>query len=157
MPQLQANDGSMCVVTNDQLALCNVLHVMSEHIDPTETIPIDVDGRQLHWLRGYLATHIDSSPSMRDQRCMSLFTRCDDPVAAVRLANYLDVPSLQAHACMHVASLVRRCRSSDEINRMFDNVPDVQPTISRSDDESIDDFTLLMAQVARACVVPIVF
>lgn len=155
MPCVRSNDGAVRLFTTEQLALCNVPYGMFEGGAPDETIPLEnVDGEQLDWLQRYLAARVDAPSSTREQRCMSLVEQHEDPLSLVRLANYLDVPSLQAHACMRVASVIRRCRTPVEMRRLFCDVPCTGAT-TLSDAACVDSFTVLMAQVSSACVVPV--
>jgi hypothetical protein len=149
MPILQANDGSTAFVTIEQLAGCNVLHCMSDNEQNGGIIPLEnVDGRLLDWLCRFLSC---------DDECakIALVEQHERPLELVHLANYLDIPNLQQHASMRVADVIRRqCTTESDMRRLFGDVPDVR-TISLTDDAYGESFTVLMAQVERACVTPI--
>lgn len=148
MPLLQANDGTAVRVTIEQLASCNVLHCMSEHNNDEATIPLEnVDGALLDWLHKYLTCNDENAK-------MELVKHHETPLDLVHLSNYLDIPLLRKHACMCVASVIRLCETTSDMQRLFRNAPDVR-AISLSDEAFGASFDMLMAQVARGCVTPI--
>jgi hypothetical protein len=150
MPLLRANDGTRLFFTLEQLKRCNVLHYMAEN-SPSEVIPLEnVGGKLLDWLHRFLATHVESVNPDNCHRCHELVDQYDEPLELVRVANYLDIQSLQKYACMRIASVIRLCKSSDDMRRLFnDDVPYVTEYITEMSDAAYcESFTLLVAQVA---------
>ena len=157
MVVLQANDGTLCVFTHEQLRHCNVLCIRAADVE-LEVIPLEnVDGCLLQWLHRYTATLVDHAPETCEQRCMDMVGEYTAPLDLLRLANYLDVTSLQKHACLHVAGLMRRCRTSTDMCALFRTLCDIPDAhvASLYDIACHASFNQLLEQVAVACVEPI--
>jgi len=154
---LQAGDGVACHISDAQLQRCHVLGAMSPSID--DVIPLSgVSGTLLTWLCTYLANDASDDPvATRSRRGRDMVDTYDHPFDLLRLAHYLDIPSLYEHACRRIACGLAACRTLDDaaLHRLFAHVPDVHvQSLSYASCEQ--SFARLMAQVAEVCVTPMV-
>ena len=163
MHVLLSNDGITCVVNDEQLRLCKVLHGMSTESEngPTDVIPLaNVDGALLLWLHQYLTTHVEATPAMRDRVCTELVARHGELTSILKLSNYLDIPSLHEHACMSTASLLRLCKTSHDMQHLFGEVPDHHNCNDHGAATNVGatldvSYAQLIRQVSHRCVTPL--